>query len=322
MRRHRAVPILGVGSVEIRRGNPAEESFLVERLAAAGETFARAGKRIRLFHRIEEVAFLAAWDAARGGGLTVPSGDDRAGIVLGIEEGIDGIRARHSIALRDDGPKGVSPLSFPLTAHNAVTAQLSIALDLRGESFTFCGGTVSGAVALWAARRMLHDDRTSVVLAGGATSVEKEFLEGLGAAGMPDPGGERDGACFLALGASGGVAASEGEARPALVGYGEGFGEQDVRDAVDACLEDAGVPFRDIFSVWEATPGVVPVGEERGKEGRWPSARLSPSADMHAASFPLAVAAALRETGGFPPRYLLIVGRDCLAGAAAVLVRS
>jgi len=181
---------------------------------------------------------------------------------------------------------------------------------------------VSGAAALWAARRMLLDGPASVVLAGGATSVEKEFLECLGAAGIPDPGGERDGACFLALGSSGGVASPEGEVRPALVGYGEGFGDRDVRDAVEACLEDAGVPFRDIFSVWEATPGVAPVGEERGMEGRWPLARPSPSADMHAASFPLAVAAALRETGGVLPRYALIVGRDCLAGAAAVLVRS
>ncbi|HEX9192124.1 MAG TPA: beta-ketoacyl synthase N-terminal-like domain-containing protein [Candidatus Deferrimicrobiaceae bacterium] len=318
----RAIPILGVGSVEIRRGNPGEEIVLGNRLAAAGETFARAGKRIRLFHRIEEVAFLAAWDAARESGLSVPSGDDRAGIVLGIDEGIDGIRARHSIALRDDGPTGVSPLSFPITAHNAVTAQLSIALDLRGESFTFCGGSVSGAAALWAARQMLHDDRASVVLAGGATSVEKEFLEGLHAAGMPDPGGERDGACFLALGPARAVTDPDEAARPALVGYGEGFGERDVRDAVDACLEDAGVHLRDIFSVWAATPGITPVGEERGREGRWPVARPSPSADMYAASFPLTVAAALRETGGARPRYALIVGRDCLAGGAAVLVRS
>jgi len=317
-----SVPILGVGLVKIRSGNAMEERRFGERFASAGETFARAGKRIRLFHRIEEVAFLAAWDAAQESGLSVPSGDDRAGIVLGLDEGIDGIRARHSIALRDDGPKGVSPLLFPLTAHNAVTAQLSIALDLRGESFTFCGGSVSGAAALWAARWMLHDGRASIVLAGGATSVEKEFLEGLVVAGKPDPGGERDGACFLALGASRSVAAPGEGVCPALVGYGEGFGERDVRDAVDACLEDAGVPLHAIFSVWEATSGAASVVEERGKEGRWPVVRPSPYADMHAASFPLAVAAALRKTSSARPCYALIVGRDCLAGAAAVLVQS
>jgi len=174
---HRPVPILGVGSIEVRPGDAGGGRIPVDRLKDAENALGKAGKRIRLFHRIEEVAFLAAWDALMEGGISVPVEDHRAGIALGVDEGIDGIRARHSLALRDGGPMAVSPLSFPFTSHNAVTAQLSIFLDLRGEYHTFCGGSLAGATAVGAGRRLVLDGHASFVLAGGATSVEKEFLE-------------------------------------------------------------------------------------------------------------------------------------------------
>ncbi|HEX9205635.1 MAG TPA: beta-ketoacyl synthase N-terminal-like domain-containing protein, partial [Candidatus Deferrimicrobiaceae bacterium] len=263
----------------------------------------------------------AARDALAEGGISVPVREERAAIVLGVDEGIDGIRARHSIALRDGGPLAVSPLSFPFTSHNAVTAQLSILLEIRGESLTLCGGALSGAAALGAARRLVLDGLAPFVLAGGVTSVEKEFLEGLSAAGFADVGGERDGAGILLLGSPPGGASWAGGPQPSLTGYGEAFGKDAAGDAVSACLDDAEVHPRDVSSVWTATP--VPDGVEGngGLPGSLPAARSSPHAGMYAAAFPLTVAAALRAPGRSGGRTSLIVGWDCLSGAAAALVR-
>jgi hypothetical protein len=318
----RPVRILGVGRVEVRAGDAGGGRIPVERMISAEKSLAQAGKRVRLFHRVEEAAFLAAWDALAEGGIPVPVEDPRAGIVLGVDEGIDGIRARHSIALRDGGPLAVSPLSFPFTSHNAVTAQLSIFLDIRGEFHTFCGGSLAGATAVGAGMRLVLDGHAPFVLAGGATSVEKEFLEGTRAAGFPDDGGERDGACILALGLPDGGVGPAAPRYPSLVGYGEAFGKSAVRDAVDACLDDAGILPREVSSVWAATP--APAGREG--IGRMPedlpAVRPSSSADMYAAAFPLAIAAALRENGRGSGRTALVVGWDCLSGSAAALVRA
>ncbi|HEX9204788.1 MAG TPA: hypothetical protein VF853_02555, partial [Candidatus Deferrimicrobiaceae bacterium] len=98
------VPILGAGSVVVRRGDPGGMQLHGDRVAFAESALAQTGKRIRLFHRVEEVALIAARDALAEGGISVPVREERAAIVLGVDEGIDGIRARHSIALRDGGP--------------------------------------------------------------------------------------------------------------------------------------------------------------------------------------------------------------------------
>jgi len=315
------VSILGVGAVFIRERNTEEEKSLEHRLSSAGEALEKAGKRIRLFHRVEEFAFLAAWDALKESGIGVPLQDSRAGIVLGVDEGIDGIRARHSIALRDEGPGGVSPISFPFTSHNAVTAQVSIGLDIQGESFTYCMGSLSGAAALGAAKGMLLEGRASMVLAGGATSIEREFLEGMRLAGLPNAGAERGGACLLLLGFPGAEYA-RGGGLTELIGYGVGFGEDSERSAVGACLSDAGVSFQDIRRVWRATTDVSPSWEEWRKGETGPAIRTSSFADMHSASFPLAVAEAIGEAGRGSGRIVLIVGGDCLAGSAAALVKA
>lgn len=316
------VPILGVGSVEVRPGDAGARQLHGDRVAFVGNALAQAGKRVRLLHRVEEVSLLAARDALAEGGIPVPLREVRAAIVLGVDEGIDGIRARHSIALRDGGPLAVSPLSFPFTSHNAVAAQLSILLDVRGEFLTFCGGALSGAAALGAARRVVLDGLAPFVLAGGVTSVEKEFLGGMSAAGFADAGGERDGAGILVLGSPPGGASGSGGPQPSLIGYAEAFGKDAAWDAVNACLDDAGVLPRDVSSVWAATP--VPAGDEGkiGHPGVFPAPRPSPHADMYAAAFPLTVAAALREPGRAGGRTSLIVGWDCLSGSAAALVRA
>jgi hypothetical protein len=265
---------------------------------------------------------LAAWEALAGSGIVIPLQEsERIGFALGVDEGIDGIKAAHCLALRSEGPLGASPLAFPFTAPNAVTAQVSIALDIRGETFTVCGGQLSGAAALGLAMDVVRRGEASAMLGGGVTCVEKVFLDSLAVVGVPDNGTEREGACILVLSPFEDGRFSENNETPLLLGYGEGFGDRAMRDAVEACFEDAAVSRREVASIWEASPDCPLAMETISLSGAVPSRFMSPAADLFSASFPMTVAAAVmdREGGNVGPA--LIVGTDCFGGAAAALVR-
>jgi beta-ketoacyl synthase-like protein len=288
-----------------------------QRLSAA---LSQEGVPVRLFHPIEEVACLAAYEALSLAGVAVPFGKDGIGIAIGVDEGIDGIKARYYQGVLRDGPLGASPLAFPFTTANTIAARISILLDLRGASLTVCGGSISGAQAIGLAMETVREGRSGAVLAGGASSVEQEFLDALGRVGRPDVGPPRCGACLLLLEPQASVGKADGMAE--LLGYGEGFGRDEIKDAIRACLEDAGVPPGQIGSVWVAS-----VFDLRSLvEGlRWvgvtaPIVRPT-DPNLYSASFPMTVADAARQAANETPAPVLIVGGDCLAGASAAIVR-
>jgi len=310
----RRVFIRGTGTVLLR--DPGDVLRLAPRLAEAAAPIELRGHRVRLVHRIEEVAFLAAAEALAGGGRPFPVGEAGMGIVLGIDEGIDDIKADHWCAVLAEGPLGASPLHFPFTAPNAVTAQLTIFLDLRGETATVCGGTLSGAEAIGLAAASVRDGRCDTMLAGGATSIGHTLARGIESACGGHAGEPRDGAGILLLDADGMGGAAAGE----ILGYGEGRGGGRVAAAVSRCLAEAKTgpgPLSEAVCAG-GDPREIEAGvREAGFEGRFSRAS---SADMHSAAFSLAVVGALREpeAAGGP---LLVVGTDCLGGAASLLVR-
>src|SRR5512134_745004 len=174
----RRVFIRGAGTVLLRGAGDIEA--MAPRLGEAVAPIELRGHRVRLIHRIEEVAFLAAAEALAAGERSYPVGEAGAGIFLGIDEGIDDIKADHWRAVLAEGPLGASPLHFPFTAPNAVAAQLTIFLDLRGETSTVCGGTLSGAEAIGLAAASVRDGRCDSMLAGGATSIGRTLAPGSG----------------------------------------------------------------------------------------------------------------------------------------------
>jgi len=290
------------------------------RLSAALSTLPQGGSPVRLFHPIEEMAFLAAYDALSLAGVALPVGGEGIGIALGVEEGIDGIKARYYQGVLSDGPLGASPMAFPLTAPNTIAARISILLDLRGESLTVCGGSLSGAQAIGLAMEALREGRSVGVLAGGATSVEPEFLDALCRVGRPDGGPPRGGACLLLLEPQASAGKVDGMAE--LIGYGEGFGRDEISDAVQGCLEDAGLSPGQISSVLVASvqdSRLLPEALRRVGANA-PIAR-SPASNLYSASFPAAVAEATTQAANGTPGPVLVVGTDCLAGASAALVR-
>jgi len=108
----------------------------------------------------------AGWEEESGGGLPYPS--ERIGCVLGTGIGGIGTLVQGQEALRDRGPKGVSPLAIPLMMSNAGAAALSLRYGLRGPSFAVSTACASGANALGCALRMLQSGEADAVVAGGS----------------------------------------------------------------------------------------------------------------------------------------------------------
>ena len=313
------VPIAGIGAVRATGPGVAESDVVAGRLRAALAAVAPSGPPVRLLHAIEETALVAAHEALSGAGLSTPYGEDDLGVALGVEEGIDGIKTRYFRAVLQDGPPGASPLVFPLTTPNTIAARIAILFDLRGETLTVAGGNISGAHAVGLAVRALREGHVATALAGGVTCVEHEFPSAVSGV-HPSPGGPpRSGACLLVLAAGRSCGREEGHE---LIGYGEGFGAGDVSDAVRACLEDARIPPTAIGAVRTAGvrdwPSVVRAVREAGVTA---DIVRSPSADLRAASFPLAVSEAVAPSAPARRVPVLVVGSDCLAGAAAAVVR-
>jgi hypothetical protein len=290
------------------------------RLAAALSALPQGGAPARLFHPIEELAFLAAYEALAFSGVALPVGGDGIGIALGVDEGIDGIKARYFQGVLKDGPLGASPMAFPFTTVNTIAARISILLDLRGESLTVSGGSLSGAQAIGLAVETLREGRSGAVLAGGTTSVEEEFLDALRCMGRPDGGPVRHGACLILFEPPTVAGGANGTAE--LIGYAEGFGRDDIRDAVESCLEDAGLSPDRVGAVRAASVGDARLLAEvlRRLRVSAPIHRSSAS-ELYSAAFPLAVSEAVEEMADGTPGPVLVVGTDCVAGASAALVR-
>jgi hypothetical protein len=312
------IRILGVGSARASDAAPAEAEERAGRLRAILTALSADGAPIRLIHSIEELAVLAAHEALIRAGVRTPYRGDDLSLVLGVEEGIDGIKARYYRGILADGPLGASPLTFPLTTPNTVAARVSILFDLRGETLTVGGGNVAGAQALGMAVRALRDGHAALALAGGATCVESEYLEAASFVNPSESGSPEGGACLLLLGRSASAGPAGGER---VLGYAEGFGPNAARDAVQACLDDAAVSPSAIGVVRTAAvcdwPSMVKALRAAGIGA---DIARSPASGLAAASFPLAVAEAAEQPpqGGHMP--VLVVGSDCLAGAAAAVV--
>ncbi|MFE1508392.1 beta-ketoacyl-[acyl-carrier-protein] synthase family protein [Streptomyces sp. NPDC058726] len=131
----------------------------------------------RRMNRAAQFAVLAAreaWtDAGYADGGTRESGLDpeRVGVSLGAILGDASVLVGGDRRLRDRGPRGVSPLTTPMTVPSQAASQVSLDLHITGEARTVTSACASGTEAIGQAVDRIRFGRVDVALAGGAEAV-------------------------------------------------------------------------------------------------------------------------------------------------------
>ncbi|MEU6421819.1 beta-ketoacyl-[acyl-carrier-protein] synthase family protein [Streptomyces spiralis] len=144
---------------------PVDPAMLLPRAAA------------RRMNRAAQFAVLAAreaWgDAGFATGGTRESGLDpeRVGVSLGAILGDASVLVGGDRKLRDKGPRGVSPLTTPMTVPSQAASQISLDLHITGEARTVTSACASGTEAIGEAIDRIRYGRVDVALAGGAEAV-------------------------------------------------------------------------------------------------------------------------------------------------------
>ncbi|MET9121527.1 beta-ketoacyl-[acyl-carrier-protein] synthase family protein [Streptomyces sp. NPDC004528] len=186
-----AVTPLGVGAGELWRGLLEGRCGIRE---LAGEEFAGLPVRIagtvpvdparllprpqaRRMNRAARFAVLAAREAWEDAGLdpagTEESGlpPERVGVSVGSILGDASVLVGGDRALRERGPRAVSPLTTPMTVPSQAASQVSLALRITGEARTVTSACASGTEAVGQAVDRIRHGRVDLALAGGAEAV-------------------------------------------------------------------------------------------------------------------------------------------------------
>ena len=125
-------------------------------------------KAVKTVIKAEELA-LAALSAAL---KQIRNLELETGIVFGIDNAIDRCKEEFFKGLLAEGPIGASPLLFPYTSHNAITAQATIAFGIKGEDITITSGASSFLKAIEYSFELLHRSVMKSVIAGGISENE------------------------------------------------------------------------------------------------------------------------------------------------------
>ncbi|NUU24672.1 MAG: beta-ketoacyl-[acyl-carrier-protein] synthase family protein [Streptomycetaceae bacterium] len=186
-----AVTPLGLGAGELWQGllegrhgirELADEEFdgLPVRIAGtvpvdpAGLLPRQAARRMNRAAQFAVLAAREAWaDAGYAEGGTRESGLDpeRVGVSLGAILGDASVLVGGDRKLRDRGPRGVSPLTTPMTVPSQAASQVSLDLHITGEARTVTSACASGTEAIGQAVDRIRYGRVDVALAGGAEAV-------------------------------------------------------------------------------------------------------------------------------------------------------
>ncbi|MCW7946578.1 3-oxoacyl-ACP synthase [Streptomyces hygroscopicus] len=131
----------------------------------------------RRMNRAAQFGVLAAREAWQDAGFdtagTVESGlePERVGVSVGAILGDASVLVGGDRALRDRGPRAVSPLTTPMTVPSQAASQISLALRITGEARTVTSACASGTEAIGQAIDRIRYGHVDVALAGGAEAV-------------------------------------------------------------------------------------------------------------------------------------------------------
>ncbi|MBI2941771.1 MAG: beta-ketoacyl-ACP synthase II [Chloroflexi bacterium] len=118
--------------------------------------------------RVAQFAVAVGRQALNDAGIVLDQEDrERVGVIMNT--GVGAVNAVHdeTLALRDSGPRRVSPLFVPMMMPNIVACQVSITLDLRGPVMTATAACASGLQAIVDGLRLLRQGEADLIVAGG-----------------------------------------------------------------------------------------------------------------------------------------------------------
>ena len=125
----------------------------------------------RRMDRVTQLAMVAALEAWRDSGLADAGDDlDRDRLGVAVATGIGGVHTLLSNydALKEKGPRRVSPIAVPMLMPNAPAANISLALGARAAANTPISACESGNEAVALALDSIRLGRADVVVAGGS----------------------------------------------------------------------------------------------------------------------------------------------------------
>ncbi len=126
-------------------------------------------KEVRRLDRYTLLALAAAREALLDAGLDSDSmQSERCGVAIG--SGIGGLEtlSKSIAALKDFGPRRVSPFTIPMSICNMASGYVAIRHGLRGPNLCQTAACASGAHSIGEAARVIERGDADVMLAGGA----------------------------------------------------------------------------------------------------------------------------------------------------------
>ncbi len=93
-------------------------------------------EHMRFVHVLEQLAVVSIGMVLYDAGIPFPVESDDIGLYVGIDNSIEDIKDEYFNNILSEGFMGASPQVFQFTTPNALTAQATIACDIRGESVT------------------------------------------------------------------------------------------------------------------------------------------------------------------------------------------
>src|SRR5262249_36685326 len=146
----------------------------------------------RRLARASQLAVVAARLAVTDASLQ-PDQVSGLGLVLGSHWGDFRSPEAFALGFLQRGVLGLSPLTFPNTVMNAMAAQVSIAVGIRGPMLTLNEVDVAGDLAVARGAALINAGRASAVLAGGCDeicAILYRELSRLGTMSRAEPGPE------------------------------------------------------------------------------------------------------------------------------------
>lgn len=143
-----------------------KEPFPVFAVSAATLTDKAVLGGMRRADRFSKMATLAAHDAVAASGLNLKD-SERTGIIFATAFGPHNTTFRFQDDIIDYGDAGVSPTVFSNSVHNAAVSYISLALGIKGPTWTTTGFFDPFGQAVALAQAWLAEGRCDTVLLGG-----------------------------------------------------------------------------------------------------------------------------------------------------------